>query len=72
MSDMKAAEANKQISTDNNVEEKVDGDASDEVPVILDQTEGNAMPSSQVEVILCSFFFFFFLFSLHDFLGSWF
>ncbi|XP_010926526.1 uncharacterized protein [Elaeis guineensis] len=49
MSDMKAAEASEQLSTDNNVKEKVDGDASDEGPVILDQTEENAMPSSQEE-----------------------
>lgn len=49
MSDMKAAEASEQLSTDNNVKEKVDGDASDEGPVILNQTEENAMPSSQEE-----------------------
>ncbi|XP_008797502.1 uncharacterized protein LOC103712692 [Phoenix dactylifera] len=49
MSDMKAAEANEQLSADNNVKEKVDEDASDEGPLILDQTEENAMPSSQEE-----------------------
>ncbi|XP_008798329.1 uncharacterized protein LOC103713243 [Phoenix dactylifera] len=49
MSDMKAAEANEQLCTDSSVKEMVDDDASAMDPEILDQNEGNAMPSSQDE-----------------------
>lgn len=56
MSDIKATDPNELVHEDKIVaEEQVEGDASQEGSEMVEPNEGNAMPSSEQEVVFCPF-----------------